>query len=187
MRVREESKTRACADDIGSSLSSIRQVKPVSRTFQDIERATGLELNFSKCHCIPLCPPSRNINSVVQWWFKCCFSSWSEISVSSSGTYLGFEVGPEARSKLWRGVMQKAKSRTCALAASGALLKCLLDLFGKRCLSVASYVSQLADPPHNFEAFMEFGAERPVKCDPNLDHVHARKMVEGYQSHANGR
>ena len=86
--------TRACADDIGQSLSSISTLKVMAPVFKAAKKVAGLTLNSIKCVIVPLKPFSAECAADVKDWLARNLSEWSSFKIQPTAKYLGFWLGP---------------------------------------------------------------------------------------------
>ena len=102
-----ESTIRAFADDIGAVVTDLpAALEVLERSFAEFKDMSGLELNIGKTVCIPLW--EKGMTEVPQILQN---TAWSNLSVATHATYLGFVQGPGKESKSWEKAMAKYLSR----------------------------------------------------------------------------
>ena len=87
---------RACADDVGASLSSVVALVHCFPAFDLIERAAGLALKPRKCKVVPLCPWSDILVLRIREWLQERVPPWQGFGVVPKAVYLGFQMGPSS-------------------------------------------------------------------------------------------
>ena len=102
----------AFADDIGFVIQHLRCTLPKIRLiFEMFGKASGLDLNISKCIVVPL-----GDNDQVCEQFKEMLATvapkWAEFKVQGWAEYLGFMLGPDSVDKQWSSVIRKAYDTT---------------------------------------------------------------------------
>ena len=85
--------TKAYADDTAMVVEDLPTLTPVIlRTSDEFESFSGLQLNMNKTVVIPLW--DHTSESLKETYGTPEMSRWWQAKISTSGTYLGFEVGP---------------------------------------------------------------------------------------------
>ena len=98
---------RACADDIGITLSMLRHLRMIHPIFQDCETFVGLELKPIKCVLVPLCEWSVEVQNCITRWLRKNIPEWENFKVAPTAKLLGFYLGPHAGSQNWAGPLKK--------------------------------------------------------------------------------
>ncbi len=89
---------RACTDDVGAALSSIKVLPTMASIFRFAHLLAGLAIKFKKCVLVPVGPWSADLAASTAAWARAHLAYWSAMSVAPSakylGTFLGTIVGP---------------------------------------------------------------------------------------------
>jgi hypothetical protein len=85
---------------------------------------------------------------------------WREMQVSSSGTYLGFAVGPGKMDKSWTRAAEKYRERVAIWENQPLGLQCNALVYNTFAMSVLGYLAQLESPPR---WLLEMESEMHVK------------------------
>ena len=100
---------RAFADDIGMTVEDFaRDGAILEDVFAKFAIMSGLELNIPKTVVIPL---FKDGVSIVQQHMANNPSSWNNIKIAGEGTYLGFKMGPERNTSVWKAPLAKFARR----------------------------------------------------------------------------
>ena len=100
---------RAYADDTAIVTDDIWRDGPkLMQIFEEFASFSGLCLNFQKSVVIPL--STKPLND-FRGQLVAKRPMWREMQVSSSGTYLGFAVGPGKMDKSWTRAAEKYRER----------------------------------------------------------------------------
>ena len=104
---------RACADDVGMALRSLRSLKTVRYWFDRFQKVSGLVLKPPKCVIVLLNVHAgpMNVDAVKSWLGENC-GDWSTFKVGDKGKYLGVFPGPKAGSAQWDAAIKKFNVRS---------------------------------------------------------------------------
>jgi hypothetical protein len=158
---------RACADDVGFALTSIRVLPKVASTFRFAKALAGLHIKFKKSAIVPLCEWSPARANEVKDWISAHLNEWSTINIAPAAKYLGTFLGPSIKDLPWRAPCVKWKSRVDAIATAGAPPSISASLYNTHALPVLSYVAQLAVPPRELVSQERFALSRIFHAPPN--------------------
>ncbi len=83
-------KVRACADDLGMAIRSLKTLTIVKYWFDRFQKVSGLTLKPQKCIVILLNVHAGDVNvdAVKDWLSRMC-SEWRDFKITDKGTYLG--------------------------------------------------------------------------------------------------
>ena len=84
---------RACADDVGCSLSSIDILPKVTTIFKFAKVLAGLHIKFIKSAIVPVTKWSATLASEIDMWIHAKLTGWVNINIASSAKYLGTYLG----------------------------------------------------------------------------------------------
>ena len=136
---------KAFADDTAVLLQNLRGDLPLlHRVFEELRRATGLQLNMRKCIIIPL---GDSRPQVVRAYLERSFSPWFGATVDTHGRYLGFEIGPGKGVTSWIKPSQKARDRVAAWSWGELGLYYSTQVWNAMVLSLFLFVGQLEQLP----------------------------------------
>ena len=131
---------RACAGDIGASLTSIAILKPIKATFDIAKTISNLTLKPRKCVLVPTAVKfTEAVASDVKDWLRRELPGWENFNVQSTGKYLGFWLGPAAAQKQWDGPIKKWRQRALAVAGTNSSAAIPAQLYNVRALPVLSF------------------------------------------------
>ena len=106
--------TRVCADDIGCVLRRLAHLARLLPIFKVAQRFAGLHLKPAKCVIVPLGNKfSDQLRNTLQQWLRYNIPRWEFFTISATGKYLGFALGPSARNETWTKPMRVWKQRVC--------------------------------------------------------------------------
>jgi len=144
----KHAEVRACADDIGASLTSIGILKILFPVFRLAQAIAGLTLKPQKCILIPVFAKfSDDIMKFFKTWLQDNIPEWSAFNIRPVGKYLGFWLGPAAsQAKVWEPAAKKWQARSKALSKTEAAATVLGPLYSSRALSTIGYVAQIVPP-----------------------------------------
>lgn len=142
---------RAFADDIGVlAPAPRRQLRPLAVAFRAIAATTSLRLKVRKCKAIVLAPDSdapaaaRRVRDLI----RATTPAWSDIEVTTSGTYLGVLVGPGASPlDQWAPAMTKLTRRAHSIAEAGLSASRGFHEYSVRAAPTIGHHAQLLAPP----------------------------------------
>ena len=103
LRANSSGIVRACADDIGITLSMLRHLRMIYPIFQDCKTFAGLELKPIKCVLVPLCEWSEEVQKCILRWLHKNIPEWGSFKVAPYAKLFGFYLGPKAGSQNWVG------------------------------------------------------------------------------------
>eukprot|EP00972_Heterocapsa_arctica_P051571 7587157-Heterocapsa_arctica.AAC.1 len=112
---------RACADDIGGALKSLKFLKVTKNICDDFRAISNLHLKPRKCVVIPTgAVLSAGLKKRITRWLEENIPEWSAFSVRDAAKYLGIMMGPKAGEVVWKAALGKWKDRSVAVAHSHA-------------------------------------------------------------------
>ena len=141
---------RAFADDVGMVLPSVtRHFSRVIQVYADFARFSGLRLNLHKTVVIPLWQDSLDVARTL-------LSQHSpealHMDFARQGTYLGFSVGPDRQSGLWKKALDKFQNRVMSWQSAQLSLHQACLSYNTFIVTVLSYLWQLSSPPQDVRA-----------------------------------
>ena len=140
--------TRVCADDIGCVLRGLAHLARLLPIFKVAQRFAGLHLKPAKCVIVPLGNKfSDQLRDTLQQWLRHNIPLWEFFTISATGKYLGFALGPSACNETWTRPLRAWKQRAVEVATAAAPPVVSILEYNCQCMSVLSYVAQLAMPP----------------------------------------
>ncbi len=142
---------RACADDLGVALRSLKYLCLMEPIFSQARLLAGLVLKSPKCVLIPLAPITLAMKNAVKAWLGRHTPTWQAFEIKASGKYLGFYLGPSAGSQIWLTPVAKYMKRVSDIFHSGAPVSISTYTYNTRVLSVIMYVAQLTPLPSDFQ------------------------------------
>ena len=90
---------RACADDVGIAMFFIGFLVHAHECYTQIARISNLTLKPAKCVIVPLAAALTDaLTHTIQTWLAQHVPDWKHFKVVSAGKYLGYYLGPAARS-----------------------------------------------------------------------------------------
>ena len=144
-------KVRACADDIGMAIRSLKTLAVIKHWFDRFENASGLVLIPPKCVIILLNVNAgeTNVEAVKEWLGKTC-GDWRDFKIPDKGKYLGIYPGPKAGSVQWNAAVSKFKDRSIEIGRLHLPQGLAIARFTSKAVSVLGYIGQFARPPNGF-------------------------------------
>ena len=144
---------RACADDIGAALSSVRGLNILKPIFDLALRTAGLKLKPSKCVIVPLHSAcDEACQRSVHAWIADHIPCWSCFKIEGTAKYLGVWMGPAAATMQWKSQLAKLVDRACCVASMGLAASAAIPLCNLRAVPVVGYLAQFCSPPAQIEA-----------------------------------
>ena len=143
-----EALTRACADDVGASLRTIRVLPKYAVIFDLAEKCANLTLGMAKCVVVPIAEScTQEVINQVLGYIRKHVPKWSSFRVEAKAKYFGTWHGPEVRDHNWNAPVAKWSSRSTALARERIAPSQSTLIYNMRCVVCLTYVGQLAPPP----------------------------------------
>ena len=143
--------TRAYADDTAMVLQDINSLKDVAKEFDKYAEVSGLKLNIAKTVVIPLFFRNTSLDDISKK-LASEINGWEKAKVQYSGTYLGFEIGPERGEAAWEKPIKKLIERTTSWCKKGLGLTWAAFSYQIYLLPVLSFVAQLERPPTGWDS-----------------------------------
>ena len=142
---------RACADDVGASMSDIKHLLSLHSCYTLMQVISGLRLKPKKCNIIPLyCTYNSTIAQLYTAWLKEHIPEWQSFAVTSHAKYLGLLLGPAAGEHQWDTATQKYKHRVHKIALLEAPIQIKSYLYNTNAVPVLQYIAQLLPIPRLF-------------------------------------
>jgi len=139
---------RACADDIGAALLSIKGLKYMEPIFDLAELLAGLTLKPAKCVLIPTSAPfDEALVYSMKVWLSTNIPKWSNFQIRPAAKYLGIVMGPQARALQWAAPMKKFCERSQSIGSVHAPLSISSLLYNSHAVSLMPYVAQVCSIP----------------------------------------
>ena len=143
LRAKSAGIVRACADDIGITLSMLRHLRMIHPIFQECKTFAGLELGPVKCVIVPLCEWSEEVQKGILRWLHKNIPEWKSFKVAPYAKLLGFYLGPKAGSQNWEGPLKFMLADCNPLKmARRLLLLVLLFIILELCLLQATLLNE---------------------------------------------
>jgi len=142
--------TRICADDIGSALRKLRDIKRQASIFNIAAAVAGLHLKDVKCVLIFTgIEVNDELKTAVTNWLRANVPAFEHFKVSSSGKYLGWILGQDSCRLSYSEPLRKYSSRVLNICDGHAPSTVSILRYNERAVSVLSYVAQFASPPED--------------------------------------
>ena len=102
---------RACADDIGITLTRLRHLKLVCPIYAQCMHLAGLALKPIKCVLVPLCRFTPEIQQSISRWISSNIYIHTHththhiegaFQIEPLAKLSGFYIGPQAGAKMWK-------------------------------------------------------------------------------------
>ena len=139
---------RACADDVGAVIASIKHLKGLKVVFDAACDLANLKLKRPKCVLIPVFAAfSSKLKEQVKLWLASFMPCWSDFDVRDAAEYLGFHVGPAAGCYQLQAVSSKWIARTRAIAQVGTSNAVAMTAYNSYAHSVWGFKCQLLHVP----------------------------------------
>jgi endonuclease/exonuclease/phosphatase family metal-dependent hydrolase len=139
---------RACADDIGAALLSLKGLKYMEPIFDLAEQLAGLTLKPSKCVLIPISARfDETIVYSMKVWLSINIPKWSDFQIRPAAKYLGICMGPQARALQWAAPLKKFCERAQLIGSVHAPLSISSLLYNSHAVSLLPYVAQVCSIP----------------------------------------
>jgi hypothetical protein len=136
---------RGHADDTAAVLVDLaREAPAISNVFAALATASGLHLNVSKCLCIPL---HLRPQATVAEELAAAVPAWGGMKIATSGTYLGFAVGPGKANRSWEAALTKATARVRQWEWGQLGLFFATQVWNTYIIPILTFVAQLEQPP----------------------------------------
>ena len=138
---------RACADDIGISLTQLRHLPVVKILFDDFTLVSGLNLKAVKCVIILNFILAFEANcQVVQEWLRLYCPGWESMAVCNSAKYLGILLGPHAGQSQWSKALRKFQDRINTINSLHLPAELAKGQYTSRALPTLGYIAQVVPP-----------------------------------------
>ena len=157
-----EDVTRAYADDIGLVASDIFESAGIfGPLFSEYAAVSGLALNLAKTVFVPLGDDSAQAfrEKLERRW-----PGWGAVQVRGWAEYLGFALGPDAGTRVWRKAFAQYERRATLWAQLGLGLHHTSVAYNVYIASLLGFILQLEVLPANW---------------PSLEAATLRKLVPG--------
>ncbi len=106
---------RACADDIGITLSRLKHLLLIYVIYYDCKSFGGLALKPIKCVLVPLCRFTHEVQTSISNWIAKHIPQWHPFKIKPTAKLLRFYIGPAAGTKMWEGPIAKYNDRILEL------------------------------------------------------------------------
>ena len=174
---------RACADDVGASMSSIFCLLSLHICYNEMQHVSGLRLKPKKCVIIPLAEKFHTaLIALYRSWLAIHIPEWEHFSIVPHGKYLGFMLGPDAGTAQWEGPKNKYKDRVNKLAVAHMPTSLACHMYNSHALSVLQFVAQVLLLPKGFNQ-VEMGLLHKLLHLPNnafpLKALHGFPLIGG--------
>ena len=141
---------KACADDLGITVSMLRHLRMIQPIFQECKIFAGLNFKPVKCVLVPLCEWSEEVQNGILRWLQKNIPEWESFKVAPFAKLLGFYLGPKAGTKNWEGPLNKYANRLQSIKNGQASVAVNAFTYNARVVPVTSYVAQLIPLPDTF-------------------------------------
>ena len=139
--------TRICADDFGSALAQLRNLKAQASGFSLARRVAGLFLKPSKCVLILSCVKlTQEVEQAIRNWLSSNLPEFKDIKIQSSGKYLGWYLSVDATKASFKEPLSKVVQRVQEVTSGNAPAATSILRFNQRVVPVLAYVSQFSPP-----------------------------------------
>ena len=140
-----------CADDVGSVLRALSDIRYQYSVFKLAEKTAAMFLKPSKCFLVvSVCDLSETVRAAIQEWLRENIPEWKDFQIVPAGKYLGVVLGRRGEELTFEGPFEKFQDRIIDLADSTAPTLPTVLRYNERVVSVFSYISQLVPPPRSF-------------------------------------
>lgn len=148
----------AFADDLAVVGTKGAEAWPaLRRLFGDLGAAAGLHLNLAKTVLLPLW--TWEVGAAAGAW-RAAVPGWEGVRVAHSGTYLGFEVGPEAADTGWARPVRRFREAVLQWAGAAPGLHLSILAYNVYALPKLQYVAQLLGTPPGWVALEKWAVQR---------------------------
>ena len=137
--------TRVCADDFGSTLDQLCRIKTQASIFRRARSVAGLHC-IIVISCITI---SDELIFAVKNWLKEDVPDFQDLSISSSGKYLGWFLGRGSVVLSFQDPLKKFVHSVHGIVAGHAPAPTAIMRYNQRAVPVLSFVSQFSGPPVN--------------------------------------
>jgi len=139
---------RACADDIGASLSRLDALCILHKLFCQFQVVSGLTLKAKKCILI-LTSVHKSVNNIafIKAWFHSFLPDWKDFEIVDKGKYLGVYLGPLSGSIQWQAAIAKFQARIHEIYSLSLPKGLAVARYTGRAVAVLGYVAQIVHPP----------------------------------------
>lgn len=146
---RSDTVVRACADDIGASVTRFDEVVVLESIFTRWSRCSNLRLKPVKCNIVPLWKAwSMQVVEVLRDSLRCLAPSWDAFQIVPAAKYLGFLMGPAVSLEMqWASVICGYKTAAHNIVASDIAPSAVVHHHNIRAMPKLLYLSQLLPPP----------------------------------------
>ncbi len=139
---------RACADDIGASISRLVHLKKLFIVFEFAKSVSNMHLKPKKCNIIPTnIPCTEQVVAHIKAWLLQHIPEWANFKVVPQAIYLGFHLGPAIAHVQWASTINKWTDRTKHIASTGVGPSLGIFAYNFTALPVLGYRAQLLPPP----------------------------------------
>jgi hypothetical protein len=139
---------RACADDIGASLSRMSLLKAMYAPFQYAEFGAGLKLKPKKCILAVAAPLTTAVKIRIKDFIVEHLPSWKDFAVRDHAKYLGFWLGPGADARQnFAAPAEKFIKRIYSISACPFSNRAGTIACNRDAVPTLTYVGQLIEPP----------------------------------------
>ena len=144
-RLHPEITIRAFADDIAVVAPDVLACLPcLTQVFAEAARVAGLHLNIPKCVLIPLWQVDGGL---LNRDIARLFPQWASLKIDDKGTYLGFVIGPGAKTDSWSKPLRKYMDSAKLWGGKGMGAQYASLAYSTYTLPILSYIAQLCAPP----------------------------------------
>ena len=135
---------RACADDIGAALKDISALRNIQPIFECAEAVAGLRLKPSQCVIVPTRVKfALQVIENIRLWLHAHVTKWSNFQIKPCSKYLGFLLGPAAKSKQLVAPVLKWKKSADEIAQCNLAQAATAILYNRCSITVMGYHAQL--------------------------------------------
>ncbi len=164
------SRTCVCADDIGSALRSLDDLRVLHSIFRLAGKTSNMHLKPSKCFLvITVADVTPELSQRIKQWLLTNLPDWAEFRIVSKGKYLGVYLGRDAGKETYALPCSKYLERVDEIASGSAPSLVSVLRYNERAATVFSFVSQVIPmhDPQSFAALEQRGVHRMLKLPPN--------------------
>ena len=170
-----------CADDVGSALRALKNLRTQHSIFKLAEGVANLVLKPSKCYIvISVLELTDHIVGSVRKWLADNIPEWKDFKIVAAGKYLGVYLGRAAAKLTYDTPKEKFWGRVNELADASAPSLSTVLRYNERVATVFSYVSQFYLPPEadKMNSLEHRAIHRILKLPPNSM---SRKLSHSFQ------
>ena len=171
-------RTCVCADDIGSSLRQLMDLKILHGIFQLAARTSGMFLKPAKCFlAVTAVDLNTDVVHAIKQWLLVNIPDWADFQIVAAGKYLGVWLGKDGDTRTWAIPSEKYLERSAEIAVGQAPALPSIIRYNQRAVSVFAYILQVFPVPENLASLEQRCVHKMLKLPPNCM---SRKLMHSF-------